>query len=99
MTMRFIQLMRINPGLWDSRCDDYRNKDVRHQLRCQVSKEMGLSAEEVGKKIQNLRTYFVKECQKQEKAFMEGHHYEPRWPYFKPLSLLWHDTLSSKFDD
>ena len=55
---------------------------------------------DVGKKICNLRTYYIREMLKRDKAIFGGQaspdSYLPRWPYFDALDAFLQDVVRKK---
>nr|KAG5697019.1 hypothetical protein BaRGS_005472 [Batillaria attramentaria] len=61
---------------------------------------MGMTEVDVGKKISNLRTYYIREMVKRDKAIMQGQitpeTYVPRWPYYDALDVFLGDVVRKK---
>lgn len=59
-----------------------------------------LTEVDVGKKICNLRTYYIREMVKRDKAIEQGQvtpeTYVPKWPYFDALDAFLGDVVRKK---
>ncbi|KAL8570159.1 hypothetical protein ACOMHN_030956 [Nucella lapillus] len=99
-TMQFIELFRQHRALWDRHDINYLNKAERMRLREQIGFTIGMTEVDVGKKICNLRTYYLREMVKRDKALEYGQDtaetYVPKWPYFDALDTFLQDVVRKK---
>ncbi|XP_076455681.1 uncharacterized protein LOC143290234 [Babylonia areolata] len=99
-TMQFIELFRQHRALWDRYDVNYLNKMERMRQREEIGYSMGMTEVDVGKKICNLRTYYLREMVKRDKALQYGQEtaetYIPKWPYFDALDTFLQDVVRKK---
>ncbi|XP_072174189.1 uncharacterized protein [Diadema setosum] len=89
MVIRFIEMVKQCPGIWDVSSEAYRNKLIRRRSFRRIGEELGWSFDDVVKKYNNLRTYYSKEIIKEKKSVG----YKSKWPYFNQLDTFMRQTV------
>ena len=91
-TLKLVQLYREQECLWNIRCDEYKNKQIRTSALQQILKEMGINGikiEDIKSKIKSIRNTYLLEVDKIEKSTRSGaggNVYVPRVPWFEELN-------------
>lgn len=80
------------PQLWDTKHEQYMNKDVRRQLITTLSETVGAPEAAVNVKFQRLRVHFSRELRKEESSAHEPQPYQSKWKYYSNMLFL-RDTL------
>ncbi|XP_004523536.1 uncharacterized protein LOC101448613 [Ceratitis capitata] len=85
-TLTLISEYRKRRGLWDMTHDDYRKKDVKHNLLMEVSCNLGgnISVAEIEKKFHTLRTQYHREINRMKRK----EPYNSKWFGFNNLQFL-----------
>ena len=86
--------------MWGGGGGDTNGGDCGDTEGLQAHRVISLSEVDVGKKICNLRTYYIREMLKRDKAILRGQtsaeSYLPRWPYFDALDAFLQDVVRKK---
>ncbi|SPP73193.1 uncharacterized protein LOC117581921 isoform X1 [Drosophila guanche] len=86
---KLIQLYRKSDCLWNHYSELYKNKDCRSRTIEHICSSLGITKNEYGKKIHNLRNQFNSELKKLERRQEEtGADKTCRWEHFKSLMFL-----------
>lgn len=102
--LRFIELFHATPALWDASTAEYRDKNKRVDAAQEIAREMGITLEEVWKKIKSLRSQFSRELGKKRSRSWNIKKSEPgtssrevQWFAFEHLQFL--QDSSNRFGD
>ncbi|XP_016927762.3 uncharacterized protein [Drosophila suzukii] len=88
---RLIELYRASDCLWNHYSELYKNKDCRTKAIDSICASLGITKNDYGKKVHNLRNQFNSELKKLERRLEEsGGDSEKtcRWEHFKTLMFL-----------
>lgn len=97
----FINLYRSLPCLYDTKCKQYSNKQLKAAAYAKLVEKMRqvdlfATRDDVIKKINNMRSSYRKEAKKIEIGRMTGEPYEPTLWYFHMLDFLYDNNDSMK---
>lgn len=91
-SVKFVSVYENYECLWNTKCNEYRNRDVRAGAIKQLIKDMhelgvDMTEEEVKTRIKSIRTTYMSELRKVEKAARSGVSiddlYKPTCAWFK----------------
>ena len=89
---RLIDMWRRKPLLYDTKDENYYRPEKRKEAIDEMSAVLNISAADIQRKIENLRTYFGKEKGKISKSKKSGtapeHLYVPKWSFYNSLLFL-----------
>ncbi|KAH8272905.1 hypothetical protein KR018_008587 [Drosophila ironensis] len=91
---KLIELYRKSDCLWNHYSELYKNKDCRAKAIEQICAALGITKNDYGKKVHNLRNQFNSELKKLERRVEESGGSSPsaektcRWEHFKTLMFL-----------
>ncbi|KAH8402266.1 hypothetical protein KR009_010885 [Drosophila setifemur] len=91
---KLIELYRSSDCLWNHYSELYKNKDCRSKAIDHICVSLGITKNDYGKKVHNLRNQFNSELKKLERRLEESGGSSPsaektcRWEHFKTLMFL-----------
>lgn len=71
-TLEFIEMYKEHDVLWNTKRQDYKDKEKKHNAWKCLADSFGINCQEAKTKINNLRTQFSSESMKMEKANRSG---------------------------
>jgi hypothetical protein len=87
-----ISLLVENECLWNKKCPDYKNRDLKCDAMCNIGIKLEVASKEVERKIHSLRCQFVREVNKIESSKVSGAGsqgvYVSKWCHFNELKFL-----------
>ncbi|XP_031327744.1 uncharacterized protein LOC116158995 [Photinus pyralis] len=89
--LELIQCYEENEMLWNTRCTEYRNREKKQALLREFAIQFSCSAEEIQRKLHNLRNQVSQELKKMKKKKSGAgtdENYTTNWPYFTALKFL-----------
>ncbi|KAK9745091.1 Alcohol dehydrogenase transcription factor Myb/SANT-like [Popillia japonica] len=90
-TAELITVYEENSILWDTKNVEYRNREKKNKIFLEIAKKFNCSADEIQRKLHNLRNQVSRELKKiRKKKSGDGtdDNYISNWPYFKALQFL-----------
>lgn len=59
-TFELIGLYKENAPLWDTKHEDYRNRELKGKIISDIATRMNVAGEEINRKLHNLRNQVIK---------------------------------------
>lgn len=99
-TVKLIETVQLYPMIWDPRNSDYRNRVKKNSAVQDVSKEFGVTPEEMQRKWHNLRTQYNNEVRKVTKkksgAGTADVPLQSTWEYFNAMKFVGGSAIISE---
>lgn len=88
-TLKFIELFKKHPNLWDRACPDYRKSGPRTDSLREISEELNVTVKVLAKKIHRMQTAFSSYWKKTKIAAANGSKISiNNWPYYEQMKFF-----------
>ncbi|GAB1869907.1 MADF domain-containing protein [Camponotus japonicus] len=94
-TFELIRLYERNALLWDTKNENYRNREAKETIISNIAKHMNVSTAEIHRKLHNLRNQVCQELHRLKKKRSKSNKMcTSNWPYFSALKFLIPSVIS-----
>lgn len=96
---KLLALVEKYPVIWDMNSKDYRNRDLKEAAFNEIAKELDQPSDEVKKKLQSLRSAFMREINQCQKRLKSGAGADQvfravKWKYFSAMKFMYKASVS-----
>lgn len=96
-TLELIEMYKSSPVLWDSDHELYRKREKKEEVKAALAATFNTTAQEITRKLHNLRTQFNCELRKQalrkSDSTKEDGKLQSNWEYFDYFDFLYDEIF------
>lgn len=89
--LQLIALFQQRPMLWDTRCEDYKDRQKRREATVELAAHFHVERNEIERKLKNLQSHFYREVKKEEQwSVCRGSSaaYRSKWFAYRAMRFL-----------